>query len=93
MTCSSEACVRALGQQRHVQASSSPPTQETFHPSLGDQDLLEDSQRAAGPARQDDVRVEGDRGQAELQTLHGLIQPLNEYGDNRSGKQDGAQND
>ena len=86
-----ETGIRAFGQQGHAQAPGPPLLQETLHPSLRDQDLLQDRQRAAGPTQEDEVRVEGDRRQPLLQTVHGLAQPLHENGDERPHEQDVAE--
>ena len=86
-----ETGIRAFGQQGHAQASRPPLLQETLHPFLGDQDLLQDRQRAAGPTQEDEVRVEGDRRQPLLQTVHGLAQPLDENGDQRPHEEDIAE--
>ena len=86
-----EARIRALGQQGHAQAAGPALLQETLYPSLRDQDLLQDRQRAAGPTQEDEVRVEGDRGQPLLQAVHGLAQPLHENGDERPHEQDVAE--
>jgi len=51
-----EACIRTFSQQHDAEATSAPLAQEAFHPTLRDQELLDDRQCPAGPAQQVNIR-------------------------------------